>query len=105
MLRSKEQIMSALDLLTLPIAPIRHRLHSLEPKPRRDGGAFMVALLDDKPKYNRDTLVESLIVHESAYNGTNCSCGWAAQSESDIYADHLADVYEVAIQSSNGNRY
>lgn len=47
-----------------------------------------------RAEYERVTLVSVLVYHQRMEN-TGCSCGWLVYGAS--FAEHVADVYEMAL--------
>lgn len=45
--------------------------------------------------YEREVLVSVLVYHQRM-DDTGCACGWRELGES--HAEHIADVYEMAVQ-------
>ena len=48
-----------------------------------------------KIRYDREVLVEVLVYHQRK-NSQYCACGWGELGKS--YAEHVADIYEMAIK-------
>jgi len=54
-------------------------------------------------QYRRDMLVSTLIYHQRT-DKSGCICGWGKLPEhlGRFHADHVADVYEVAVVEAAG---
>lgn len=54
-------------------------------------------------RYQRDVLVSTLVYHQQTRT-SGCHCGWGTRPRhlGRSWAEHVADIYEMAVQATDG---